>query len=392
MKTFILCCAAAIFTFSTQLNAQSELNLDELLSRLNQNIMGSISDVFTQEEITVLQAHFSEVNKGQEVANTRLGGGKEMFSPEVQNDTFGHFEAGMPEIFNKIGTSNTLAFDGAGAYNPVSGTFFVTDNDGNVYDVHPGTGVYTFLGNLSMMPPGESIVGLEFDPTDMQLYALSTDGGGNTALSTVNTSTYEMTKKGNTGLTLGIALGFDNFGLAYAYDIDDDNMYTINKENGVASLLGSIGFDATGGQGMALNRATGNLYLAAFNATSFQSELRMVNTTTGNTTNMGAIGSTSPGGLLQFGWTSVWDENLGSADEAFSNFNFYPNPVSDRLNVSASSEISVIRIYNVLGQQVVHAKIDRLNGSVDLSGLETGSYYMSVQIDGKQQSYPLIKN
>jgi hypothetical protein len=47
------------------------------------------------------------------------------------------------------------------------------------------------------------------------------------------------------------------------------------------------------------------MYLSAFNNGTFQSEWRSVDTGTGNTTLVGVLGASTPGGLLQLGWSAV---------------------------------------------------------------------------------------
>src|SRR5690606_27869064 len=45
------------------------------------------------------------------------------------------------------------------------------------------------------------------------------------------------------------------------------------------------------------------------------------------------------------------------------NFNMYPNPVSDVLNLKANQEISNIEVFNLLGQKMDNRKSTRLNSS-----------------------------
>ena len=57
MRSFVL--SALLCSFITlPLSAQNQPDLNELLSRLNENHFGSVSDVFTPEELDVLTAHF----------------------------------------------------------------------------------------------------------------------------------------------------------------------------------------------------------------------------------------------------------------------------------------------------------------------------------------------
>jgi hypothetical protein len=73
-------------------------------------------------------------------------------------------------------------------------------------------------------------------------------------------------------------------GVCYAYDIFDDNAYTIDLTTGNAALLGTIGFNAEYGQGMSYDEYSGTIYLSAFNYQTFSAQLRTMDPATGMTT------------------------------------------------------------------------------------------------------------
>ncbi|GAB5400239.1 MAG: hypothetical protein Aureis2KO_18240 [Aureisphaera sp.] len=388
MKTFTLLCSAFLFLTSTICISQTEIDLDELLSRLHQNHRGAVTDVFSPEEIQILNNHFAD--KRPQNQSTVIGGGVELFAPENQSGDFGHYNSGDPNFFNTIGPGGTADFEGAGAYNPVSGTFFVVDDSGGVYDLNPDTGVYTFLG-FTDAPNGENFTGLEFNPMDNHMYAISTNGTGSTSISTINTTTLEVEAKGSTGLTLGIALAIDDLGQGYAFDIDVDMMYRINLSNGNATALGSIGFDSSFGQGMAYDSTNGDLFMSAFNNDTFQSELRMVDPTTGWTTFMGAIGSVVPGGTVQFAWTGPTKPPLSVDDNTIAGFKLYPNPTNSQLNLSALSNIDRVEVHSVLGQKLMSQKIGSTSGVLGVSQLPVGVYILTVTVEGHSASYRFVK-
>ncbi|MDC8004651.1 T9SS type A sorting domain-containing protein [Aureisphaera galaxeae] len=387
MKTFTLF-GALLFCMGTFSIAQTESNLDELLSRLDQNHRGSITDVFTSEEIAQLDNYFEDKRPQNQ---TYLGGGVELFAPENVNENFGHYNTGDPGTFNPLGSGGTADFEGAGAYNPVNGTYFVIDDAGNAYEVNPDTGIYTFLGTVTA-PNGENFTGLEFNPLDNMMYGISTDGSGSTSISTINTTTLAVEEKGGTGLTLGIALGIDNAGVGFAYDIDTDFMFRINLSNGNATSLGAIGFDSSFGQGMGFDSTNGILYMSAFNNDTFQSELREVDPVTGWTTFIGAIGADSPGGTLQFAWTGPTKPPLSVEDNTFANFQMYPNPTNTTLTISALYSIDEVEVYTISGQKLIHNNIGDSRGSLSVSHLSTGVYILTVTIDGEKASYRFMKN
>ena len=387
MRTqLLLVCALAL---TASLSAQTQSNLNELLQRLEQNHMGAVDAVFTKAEQEQLNLYFAPFRVEEPIQ--QLGGGQEIFAPE-NNETgdFGHFNTGSPENFNALGASGTADFEGAGVFNPEDGFAYTIDDAGNAYQIDVLTGVYTFLGTVDP-PAGESITGIEFDPVSNVFFVISTDGAGNTSLSTVDWDTLELDLVGNTNITLAIALGFDLTGILYAYDIDVDMLYSIDKNTAAATMIGPIGFDASFAQGMFLSAATGNLYMTAFNNGTFRSELRMVDTATGNTTLVGLPGSVTPGGVTQFGWASAWDNTLSVNDLATGDFTFFPNPARNALQLRAELPISRIQIYNLQGRLLIDQALGQPQGQIDISGLSSGSYILNVQLGDQTDSHLFVK-
>jgi len=76
-----------------------------------------------------------------------------------------------------------------------------------------------------------------------------------------------------------------------------------------------------------------------------------------------------------------------------SQFAIYPNPASNRLNVSFPQHIekAQLAIYNVLGTEVLRSNISALDNGIDISGLTSGIYIVSVEANNKRNSFKLIK-
>jgi hypothetical protein len=62
------------------------------------------------------------------------------------------------------------------------------------------------------------------------------------------------------------------------------------------------------------------MYLASYNATSEETELRSVDLTTGSTTLVGILGSTSPGDTVQTGWLAFESPAPAEAFKVFLPF------------------------------------------------------------------------
>ncbi len=85
------------------------------------------------------------------------------------------------------------------------------------------------------------------------------------------------------------------------------------------------------------------------------------------------------------------DVTLGRTDFETFAFRFYPNPVGDVLNLTSNSEISQINLFNMLGQKVT-VVANANNTQVDMSGLPTGNYIISITIEGVTKTFKVVKN
>lgn len=72
-------------------------------------------------------------------------------------------------------------------------------------------------------------------------------------------------------------------------------------------------------------------------------------------------------------------------------FNFYPNPVSDIFTLKAQNTIQNVTIYNVLGQEVLRTVPNVTESNIDLSPLQTGSYFVQVTINNIIKTVRVIK-
>jgi len=73
-------------------------------------------------------------------------------------------------------------------------------------------------------------------------------------------------------------------------------------------------------------------------------------------------------------------------------FNYYPNPiVNDVLTLHANENISIINVYNVIGQKVVATKPVALESKINMQNLPVGVYIVHVAIGRKEGSFKIIK-
>jgi Secretion system C-terminal sorting domain len=69
----------------------------------------------------------------------------------------------------------------------------------------------------------------------------------------------------------------------------------------------------------------------------------------------------------------------------------YPNPVKDILNLSFETIISSASVYTVLGQEVLTQAINANEGTIDLSSLTSGTYFVKVYANSLVKTLKVIK-
>lgn len=85
------------------------------------------------------------------------------------------------------------------------------------------------------------------------------------------------------------------------------------------------------------------------------------------------------------------DVVLGRNDFDVKAFTYHPNPVKDIINLSYSSEITSVTVFNLLGQQVIAQKANATEVKVDMSSLADGAYIVNVTAGNTVKTIKVIK-
>ncbi|MFK5878368.1 MAG: T9SS type A sorting domain-containing protein [Flavobacteriaceae bacterium] len=112
------------------------------------------------------------------------------------------------------------------------------------------------------------------------------------------------------------------------------------------------------------------LFKSTDSGTNWTNESGTVNTTN-NTISLSGIDGFSR-------WTTAEDLVLSLENNVIEGFNMYPNPTKDLLFVNAEEEIKQMKIFNLLGQQLIEKSINSKEAILDLKSLPTGSYYILI--------------
>ncbi|WP_086031439.1 T9SS type A sorting domain-containing protein [Tenacibaculum holothuriorum] len=83
---------------------------------------------------------------------------------------------------------------------------------------------------------------------------------------------------------------------------------------------------------------------------------------------------------------------LGTEENTIKNFGVFPNPVTgDNVTIRTSLQENLdVKIYNILGRNVLSTKLTPNNKTVNVSGLNTGIYLLKVVENGKTATKKLV--
>ncbi|MGB0384896.1 MAG: M36 family metallopeptidase [Ardenticatenaceae bacterium] len=228
------------------------------------------------------------------------------------------FDTDSPENLNVIGTMGSFG-EHYPAADFLNGEFEVLYalNEGSqeLVAIDTNSSLVSVIG--SSVPDNlEFWTGMAGDPTTGEMYASSAECGTSSSLYTIDVTTGAPTLVGPiTNAPCIIAIAINGSGELYGLDIDNDTLLSIDKATGEGTEIGSIGFDALFSQGMDFDEESGILYLAVLDPLTFMAELRIADTTTGNSTPVGPLGTQGPiemgsmaiatGGMSGSAWASA---------------------------------------------------------------------------------------
>ena len=96
-------------------------------------------------------------------------------------------------------------------------------------------------------------------------------------------------------------------------------------------------------------------------------------------------------GALDAATINITGETLGVDENEIGGFNMYPNPVSNSLTIEAPKAIETISIVNMLGQEIMRTAPNALESTLDMSDLQSGSYFVKATVDGVIATRRIIK-
>ena len=107
--------------------------------------------------------------------------------------------------------------------------------------------------------------------------------------------------------------------------------------------------------------------------------------------------------IAQFGITTtnsdnVWYDNIYlhknttlSIGETDNGISIYPNPFANHIEIEAAHEVNQVRVYNIAGQEVLHAAPHAATFRLNTANLSKGVYLLSLESNGKSTTAKMVK-
>ena len=82
---------------------------------------------------------------------------------------------------------------------------------------------------------------------------------------------------------------------------------------------------------------------------------------------------------------------LANQDFDMTQFTFYPNPVIDLLNITYSQDMTSVKVFNMVGQQLMSKQVNSNTVQVDMSSYANGAYFIQVTTENAMKTVRVIK-
>lgn len=268
-----------------------------------------------------------------------------------------------------------------------NGIFYLVTRNNTIHKFDPLTlEIELQSTSITGLVQGDIVYGIAYNYENNIYYLAASNFSNNSDnIYKVNVTTGAATLIGPTG-TGGVQadLTIDCNGNCYSIDPIKKNAYKINLTTGAATLLGPLGFNLYGDQGMDYDRENGIVYLTLVDSVTLFTQLRQLNTITGETTLIRDWGPI---------WVNVFATSTKCYNECQINAATDPNPTTGSFGIPLT--LDSLRWENDPGAthtQVYFGKIESLHliydgpvtNSVPVPTLENNALYTWRIISGNE--------
>jgi hypothetical protein len=308
--------------------------------------------------------------------------------------------AGSATVSNYI-ASLTYTFTPSGP-TVTTGGVITGATAGTAYTITAGNGSCTSAASASFTNAAQLVTPAV--PT-VTTTAATCSAAGTTTVSNYNAAlTYTITPSGPTVTTGGLITGA-TAGTAYTVTAGNGSCTSaasVSFTNAAilaapAAPTGSTNQTLTGGiasdvtiEDIVVTGSNGNWYATLANALANTNPLPVGTVLVSGTTYFTV--SVSTNGCISSAALAVTVSITLSAESfEIENLTFYPNPVENQLNITASDVITIIEVYNLIGQQIKSISNNSNTIQIDLSELSSSTYIIKVYSEQKNQTIKVIK-
>ncbi|CAM3270811.1 T9SS type A sorting domain-containing protein [Aequorivita lipolytica] len=256
--------------------------------------------------------------------------------------------------------------------------------------VELNTGTVNYAATLSGVVAPQFLSQLSYNFTNDTYYVLSHDPNNNTGTQfySLNINTGVLTPIGSgTGLANGVAMEIDNNGIVYAADANTGNLYTIDINTGLGTVLGNMspnGFYPVQ-SGLSVDRSTNVMYASLpYRNGVIWNQYYTVDLATGTLTHLGQ-GLSRRNNLF-----AIASDNLGINDTSLNRLSVYPNPASSVIHIYNPNGIvlKTAKLYDVLGRDT-GATLE--NSEMNIENLTKGMYMLQLETENGATTRKIVK-
>ncbi len=82
---------------------------------------------------------------------------------------------------------------------------------------------------------------------------------------------------------------------------------------------------------------------------------------------------------------------IGTTENETQDFSFFPNPTKDVLTINANEKITLVTVFNIIGQEVKRFNSNSENIEINIANLTEGTYFVKAEIGNKIGNFKIIK-
>ena len=93
------------------------------------------------------------------------------------------------------------------------------------------------------------------------------------------------------------------------------------------------------------------------------------------------------------GWNATisCESALGTPDNSFVDYSYYPNPTSKNIVIASKDQINHTSVYNIEGRLLYREQTNALSTTIDLSKFASGTYFIKLKFEQNEANFKVLK-